>query len=114
MARPRFTPTDEQRRIAKSMAAMGIPQEHIAHMIGCHSPKTLRKHFRRELDVGLSGANYTVAKTLYNMAKSGKEPAATMFWLKCRGGWRERPAFEPASIPPPPFIVAHEKGVQQP
>jgi len=114
MARPRFTPTAEQRRIVKSMAAMGIPQEQVAQMINCRSPKTLRKHFREELDAAASEANYNVAKVLYNLATSGEEPAATMFWLKCRAGWRERPIFEPASIAPPPFIVAQERGVQQP
>ena len=114
MARPAFNPTDEQRRMVKSMSAVGIQQEQIALVLGCRSPKTLRKHFREELDVGSAQANFKVAKALLTMATSGEHPAATMFWLKCRAGWRERSAFEPASIPPPPFIVAHEQGVQQP
>jgi len=112
MARPRFSPTEEQRKLVKSLAAMGIPQEQIGQMIGCHSPKTLRKHFRKELDEGTAEANYKVARVLFEMAISGENPAATMFWLKCRAGWRERPVFEPASIPPPPFVVAQERGVQ--
>jgi len=110
MARPRFTPTPDQRRIVKSMAAMGIPHEQIAAMIDCRSPKTLRKYFRKELDSGASEANYKVAKTLFEMATSGKVPAATIFWMKARGGFQERPAFEPSVIQPPPFIVALEKG----
>ena len=112
MARPRLTPTDEQRQKVKSMAAMGIPQEQIVQMIGCRSPKTLRRHFRKELDAGAMEANYNVTKTLYAMATSGKDTDATKFWLRCRAGWRDRPAFEPASIPPPPFVVARERGVQ--
>ena len=113
MARPRFNPTEEQRRLVKSMAAMGIPQDQIAPMMDCKSPKTLRKHFRREIDQGTTQANFNVARVLYKMAKSGKVPAATMFWLKCRAGWSERPAFSPTVIQPPPFIVALEQGARQ-
>jgi hypothetical protein len=112
MARPCFTPSDDQRRMVKAMAAMGIPQEQVGQLINCRSPKTLRKHFREELDVAASEANFNVAKVLYNLATSGKVPAATMFWLKCRAGWRESPIHEPLAIPPPPFIVAQDKGVQ--
>jgi hypothetical protein len=32
--------------------------------------------------------------------------------LKCRAGWKEKPTFEPAPIPPPALIIACEGGVQ--
>lgn len=112
MARPRFTPTAEQRRMVKSMAAMGIPQDQIAPLVSCKSPKTLRKHFREVLDQGNTEANFNVAKVLYKMATSGEDPAATIFWMKCRARWNERPASEPTVISPPPFIVALERGVR--
>ena len=105
MSRPQFTPTKDQRDIVKSMAAMGIPHEDIARKIGVRSPKTLRKHFRDELDLGAMEANYKVVKTLFEMATSGEHPAATIFWAKSRAGFRERPHFEPAAGPPPQFIV---------
>src|SRR5215469_5839474 len=108
MARPRLQPTDEQRQKVKALSAMGTPQEQIANMIGCRSQKTLRKYFRKELDAGALEANYNVGKTLYAMATSGKDPVATIFWLKSRAGWQDRPASEPASVSPPPFIVAQE------
>jgi hypothetical protein len=114
MPRPNFRPTEEQRRMVKSLSAFGVPQEQMANRMGIRSPKTLRKHFRDELDGGALEANSKVAKTLFDMATSGQVPAATMFWLKCRAGWKERPMFEPAAIPPPPFVVAQENGVQQP
>ncbi len=38
MPRPRLKPTDEQRRMVKSMAAMGTPQEQIARKIEIRSP----------------------------------------------------------------------------
>ena len=105
MPRPMFTPTADQRALVKSMAGVGFPHEDIARKIGIRSPKTLRKHFRDELDLGATEADYNVRRTFYQMATSGQCPAATIFWMKVRAGWRERPAVEPASAPPP-FIVA--------
>ena len=105
MSRPQFNPTAEQRTLVKSMAALGIPHDSIALKIGVRSPKTLRKHFRLELDLGATDAIYTVGKTLYDMAKSGDCPAATIFFMKTRAGWREQPKAELAPGPPPPFIV---------
>ena len=61
MPRPQLKPSEEQRRLVKSMAAMGTPQEHISRKIGIRSPKTLRKYFRDELDFGTAEANYKVA-----------------------------------------------------
>jgi len=115
MPRPKIQPTDEQRKLVKTLAAFGIPHEQIANKVGIRSPKSLRKYFRSELDQGAIDANGQVAKTLYEMATSGKQPLATMFWLKTRAGWRDRPAFEPTAISPPPFIVAQQQhGAQQP
>ena len=110
MARPQFKPTDDHRRMVKSMAAMGIPHEQIAIKIGIRSPKTLRTHFREELDSGATEANYKVAQTLFQMATSGQCPAATIFWSKTRNRFRERDPDEVARIAPPPFIVAREQG----
>ena len=113
MPRPRFTPTPEQRRLVKSLAAYGTPQELIARRLGIRSPKTLRKHFRQELDDGILEANAKVAQTMYEMATSGEHPTATMFWLRTRNGWRDSYSVEARSITPPPFIVAKEEGGAQ-
>lgn len=111
MPRPKLEPTDEQRRLVKSLAAFGIRQEEIGKLIQIRSPKTLRKHFREELDRGATEANYNVAQSLYQKATGGDTEAAK-FWLRCRAGWRDRPSFEVAPNPPPPFIVAQDQGVQ--
>jgi hypothetical protein len=108
MARPTFTPTPEHRALVKSMAGMGIRHEDIAKRVGIRSPKTLRKHFREELDFGSVDANYTVGRTLFKMATSGECPAATIFWMKTRGGWPEKPTFEPRFNVAPAFIVERE------
>jgi hypothetical protein len=112
MPRPTFKPTDEQRRLVRLMAAVGIPQENIGVKIGVRCPKTLRKHFREELDIGSTDANFNVGQTLYKMAVSGKFPAATIFWAKTRLGFRENPVNDVRPIVPPAFIVAAQQGGQ--
>ena len=111
MPRPKLKFSDEERSKVKYRAAMGVPQEKIAQMMG-HTAKSLRKHFRQELDIGAAEANCQVAQSLFKNAVAGDVPSE-IFWLKTRAGWQERPAFEPASVPPPPFIVTKETGGQQ-
>src|SRR6478736_9649059 len=57
------------------------------HAVGI-AAKTLRKHFRAELDAGHSKANAKVAGNLYRIATgSGPEAVtAAIFWLKVRAG----------------------------
>ena len=100
MARPRFQPTDEHRKIAEFTAACGIPEEDIARLIGPKGidAKTLRKHFRRELDTGQTKATVAVAQKLFQAAMGGHS-ASQMFWLKTRGGWREKDRSADASPP---------------
>jgi hypothetical protein len=114
MGRPQFKPTEEQRSLVKSMAAVGIPHDLIARRIELHSAKTLRKHFRRELDIGETDANYKVGQTLFKMATSGSSVAAAIFWAKTRMGWREREPDEIRHAELPPFIVARETGRTNP
>jgi hypothetical protein len=105
MARPRFIPNVEHRKMVRSMAAYGIPQQEIARCVGLRSAKTLRRHFRDELDRAAPEANAQVAQSLYQQATSGKKTAATIFWLKVRGGWCEPAASAPQPVEVPPFVV---------
>ena len=109
MARPRFKATTANRQMAKTLAAYGVPHDQIARQIGLRSPKTLRRHFRRELDVGAAEANARVAQTAYQMATSGKHPGMTAFWLKVRAGWNDQPFMLQHTAVPPAFIVSREK-----
>ena len=86
------------------MAAFGVPQDAIAAHFQL-APKTLRKHFRRELDRAMVEANVKVAQSLFNMATSGNNVAAAIFWMKSRAGWREKNSLEITGkdgTPPPP------------
>jgi hypothetical protein len=54
-------------------------------------PKTLRRHFREELDTRMIKANARVAESLFRTAlKGGREgTTAAIFWLKALAGWAE-------------------------
>lgn len=106
MPRSPFDPTREHHNLVKSMAAVGIPHQEIARKVGIRSPKTLRKHFREELDLGATEANYKVGKTLFEMATSGKSPGATIYWDKTHRGQQERRRNKASAVAFPPFVVA--------
>jgi hypothetical protein len=82
-------PTEDQRRTVRAMSGFGIPHDDIATLLEI-DPKTLRKHFRRELDRGSIEATAKVAQSLFNMATVEKNVAAAIFWMKARAGWREK------------------------
>ena len=89
--RPPYQPTDKDRSTVRAMAGFGIPEVEIAKVLSI-DPKTLRKHFAQELEVGHVEANAKVAASLYRRATGeGREAViAGIFWLKCRAGWREQ------------------------
>ena len=84
-----FQPTDEQRRTVRALSGYGVPQEGIAIHIGIDA-KTLRKHFRSELDRGSVEATAKVAQSLFHLATIDKNVTAAIFWMKARAGWREK------------------------
>ena len=72
------------------MAGYGVPEADIATVLEV-DPKTLRKHYRSELDKGHIKATTKVAENLYRKATGeGREAVtAAIFWLKTRAGWKE-------------------------
>src|SRR4029450_10502644 len=90
MGRRSHKPDPAQRRQVEAMAAYGIPEINIAAVLGV-DPKTLRKHYRDELDLGETKANAQVAGFLFNSARTGNV-TAQIFWLKTRAQWKETPS----------------------
>ena len=92
----RFYVADEQsKRYVEAMATIGRPHDEIARVIRC-SAKTLRKHYREQLDMSALKANAMVARSLYYQAVGGPEhdwtkasTSAAIFFAKCRMGWHE-------------------------
>jgi hypothetical protein len=91
--------------LVKQLAAVGVAQEHIARKVGIRSAKTLREHYREELDLGQVEANATIAGALFKKAKEGHVDAQK-FWLTNRAGWGRCSGIAQSTPSIPPFIVA--------
>src|SRR5690625_118961 len=92
---PPHEPTRATRELVQLHTMVGTRQEAIASIIGI-DPKTLRKHYRDELDQSKAKANATIGGALFNKAKSG-DTAAMIFWMKTQAGWRETTAIDHSS-----------------
>ena len=86
--KPPHEATKTRRDTVSLHAMVGTPQDDIARVLGI-DPKTLRKHYRDELDLSLAKANATIGGSLFNKAKGG-DTSAQMFWLKTRAGFKEK------------------------
>ena len=89
-------PTQEQRKTVGAMCSYGIPQDDIAKVIGIDT-KTLRLHYRSELDTASAKANAQVAQRLYKKCM-GDDTTSIIFWLKTRAKWSEKIEFESTNI----------------
>ena len=93
---PSHEPTDASRKQVEALASYGVPQEHIARVIGI-SDRTLRSHYAEVLATAAIKANSLVAQSLFNKATKGEGSSsvtAAIFWLKTRARWRERDIHE--------------------
>ena len=92
MGRKAHKPDAFHRRQVEAMAGYGVPEHAISRVVGIDA-KTLRKHYREELDTGQIKATAKVAESLFRKATGdgSQSVTAAIFWLKTRGGWRETP-----------------------
>lgn len=83
-------PDDKTRKMVKAMMGFGIQQSEIAKIVGV-TDKTLRKHYREEIETGIATANAKVAENLFRHATGDSRGAvsAAIFWLKTRARWAE-------------------------
>lgn len=84
---PAHEPTKDRRQLVQLHAMVGTPQSVIADILGIDD-KTLRLHYRTELDHATAQANAQIGGVLYNKATKG-DTAAAIFWMKTRAGWKE-------------------------
>ena len=93
--RPTFVPKDEHRRIVKIMAGFAIPQQQIPLAIEI-SDRTLRKHFKRELQIAAARVHAQLAGNLLRLSNGNDGTAVkdTLEGLRMRFGW--------SSYAPPP------------
>ena len=87
--RPRFVPTNDERKQVEALSGYGLPQDQIAILIrGGIALETLREYFATELISGKAKANGQIGKTLFQKAMSG-DTAAMIWWSKAQMRWAE-------------------------
>lgn len=82
--------------MVEAMNAYGIGQEEIAKCLGI-DPKTLRKHYREELDTATAKAVAAVGGKLYRKAMNGCT-TSMIFFLKTRGKWNTKLEVENSGV----------------
>lgn len=87
--RARLVISDGRRAEVADLAGKGVPRGVIARMLGI-SPRTLRRHFGRELEMGAARAHARIVETLYAKALEGHAPSL-IFWCRVRLGWGGKP-----------------------
>ena len=80
-------PTAVTRNLVQIHATVGTRQEIIADLLDIDS-KTLRKHYRKELDHSKARANAEIGGALFKKARAG-DTASMIFWMKTQAGWKE-------------------------
>lgn len=90
---------DDAGRQLEAMAGMGLTIAQMAAIMGMGKATLERRlkdndELKIRLEKGRAKALLSVSRTAYDMAVSGKVPAMTMFYLKCRGGWKETQKLE--------------------
>jgi len=86
-----YEPTAEQRALVESASAIGITQAEIANQLKIDE-KTLRKHFRDELNSGKFKVDMTAGKTVTELMESRDERVrldAAKYYTARRMGWKE-------------------------
>lgn len=104
MARPRKREplTAEDLDKIEAMAAAGLTIDQMASIFDMDKrtfERGLADDDRAGFDAvekGRSKAVFKVGQSAFNQAISGKTPAMTMFYLKCRAGWKETQVVEHA------------------
>lgn len=99
MARPRLELTQEQLEKIETMAGLGLTNQQMASLLDM-SKKTFERRMQDTVggsDALLKGrakASSQVLKSAFQQATSGKNPTMTIFWLKCREGWKDTSVVE--------------------
>jgi hypothetical protein len=84
-------PDRRTRELVSALALNGVVQSRIAMHVGISEP-SLRKHYRRELDLAAESVCARVAKNLVRIASTGSGNAAVQaakYVLGCKAGWKD-------------------------
>jgi hypothetical protein len=95
--RPRYVPTEADRKIVAFGMACGVPQDRIiAELMGREghtiSKSTMFRRFKDEIAHGKELALAYIKQSIYQkaMGDGPQSVTACIFILKCQAGWRDR------------------------
>jgi len=88
--------TPEEIKRCETYYGLGLTIQDMAALIGIGKATFERRmsdqpSLAEALLKGKAMADAQVTQSLFKQATSGKHPASTMFWLKCRKGWKDTP-----------------------
>ena len=91
----RWNPTDEQVVEAGKLYALGLNHARVAAFFGVSEStfdRAIKKNaaLRDAMQKSAASLIAQVSRTAFEMATSKQSPALTIFWLKCKGGWKEK------------------------
>ena len=86
VGQPEHAPTKAQRKEVQRLSGVGITQLQIALLIGIDK-KTLIKHYRHDLDLGIAKADAAIGGGLYSKAVDDNDLGAMIWWSKARMRW---------------------------
>ena len=89
---PPYDPTEDDRSLFTALMVNGVSVAQAARILRLDE-KTVRKHFKAEIQDGRDMANAKVASRLFEQAsgdgKDSPSVTARIFWLKARAGWKD-------------------------
>lgn len=100
-----YKASKKERDAVKVLTACGHTHDEVAKMLKI-DVKTLRKCFKKELEVAGMQANAKVMSSIYRAATQDNNLTAAIFWAKTRGAGRgKRGSAEGGSNAPPPLVL---------
>tara|TARA_R110000744_G_C19318618_1_gene557377 strand:+ start:800 stop:1138 length:339 start_codon:yes stop_codon:yes gene_type:complete len=99
MSRTPHHPTVESKKFIKVNSGLGATHASMAGYLEI-CEKTLRKHYRKELDDGNMEAFTEVAGALFRSATEELNVSAMRFYLSARHGWSEKTVNENHDMTP--------------
>ena len=94
------------------MAGLGLTVPQMAALLGI-SKATFERRVKEDdalaeaLEKGRALAANEITGKAFSMAASGNHPAMTMFWLKCRQGWKETSVQQVTGANDGPVEISH-------
>lgn len=82
-----YEPTEEEKKLVYTWKGRGVSDDHIARKLDI-ALVTLKKYFRRELDLGEVDANALIGGAIFQNAMNGNF-GAQKWWSQVRMGWKE-------------------------